>query len=384
MNIRHKLLAIRDRVGLSRRSVQTIEVHLAAAADWIIRAQDATPDDGVAHSYDIRKRRWLASYPETTGYIIPTLYDYAQHFSAPKYREAAFRMALWECREQLPDGGISAGTMDAEVIAPTIFNTGQVLFGLARAATETGDETIRAALERAADWLVAAQDTDGCWRRFPSPFTTTKQATYNTRCAFGLVRAYDAIPKQAYLDAADRNVNWALGEARSNGWLPGNCLTHNADDSALTHTIAYSIRGILEVGVRLRQTRYIDHALRMAREIAKRQNANGSLSAYFLPDWRAISKWTCLTGNSQMAINWQRLAFETGDSTLVKHAVAANRFNMSVHDLDDKDPGVRGGIPGSFPIDGDYMTYRYPNWAAKFFMDALMLEALGGRVTDLG
>ena len=384
LNLRHILLAARDRVGLSRRGVQAIEVHLAAAASWIVRAQDATPDDGVAHSYDIRKGRWLASYPETTGYIIPTLYDYAKHFDAPEFRDSAYKMALWEAREQLPDGGIRAGTMDAEVIAPTIFNTGQVLFGLARAAAETGDETIRVSLERAADWLVAAQDADGCWRRFPSPFTTTRQATYNTRCAFGLVRAHDVIPKRAYLNAADRNVNWALGHARPNGWLPDNCLTHNADDSALTHTIAYSIRGILEVGARLRQTRYIDHALRMAREVAQRQNADGSLSAYFLPDWRAKSSWTCLTGNSQMAINWQRLAFETGDTTLVKHAVAANRFNMSVHDLDARNPGVRGGIPGSFPINGGYMTYRYPNWAAKFFMDALMLEALGGKVTNLG
>ena len=85
-----------------------------------------------------------------------------------------------------------------------------------------------------------------------------------------------------------------------------------------------------------------------------------------------------------MAINWQRLAFETGDTTLVKHAIAANRFNMSVQDLDARNPGVRGGMPGSFPINGGYMTYRYPNWAAKFFMDALMLEALGGKVTNLG
>jgi uncharacterized protein YyaL (SSP411 family) len=198
------------------------------------------------------------------------------------------------------------------------------------------------------------------------------------------VRAYDAIPKQSYLDAADRNVNWALGEALSNGWLPGNCLTHNPDDSALTHTIAYSMRGILEVGVRLRRARYIDHALRMAREVAKRQNDDGSLSAYFLPDWRPKSRWTCLTGNAQMAINWQRLTFETGDAVFSKHAVAANRFNMSIHDLDDRDPGIQGGIPGSHPIDGGYMTYRYPNWAAKFFMDALMLEALGGKVTNLG
>jgi len=45
-----------------------------------------------------------------------------------------------------------------------------------------------------------------------------------------------------------------------------------------------------------------------------------------------------------------------------------------VQDLSTPDPGIRGGIPGSHPRGGDYMTNRYPNWAAKFFMDALMLQ----------
>ena len=45
--------------------------------------QDATPDDGVSRSYVLRHMRshersgWLASYPETTGYIIPTFFAYA-------------------------------------------------------------------------------------------------------------------------------------------------------------------------------------------------------------------------------------------------------------------------------------------------------------------
>src|SRR6185295_8061008 len=239
--------------------------------------------------------------------------DYAMYFDAPEYREPARRMAVWEVKEQMPDGGIRAGTMDADVVAPTIFNTGQVLFGLARATLETGDESIRAALERAADWLVSAQDDDGCWRKFPSPFTTTKTATYNTRCAFGLVRAYTAVSKQSYLDAADRNVKWALGEALPNGWLPGNCLVHQVNDSALTHTIAYSIRGILEVGIRLGKDSYVEHALRMGRAVAQAQRPDGSLSAYYLPDWSAATSWSCVTGNAQMALNWLLLARHTGD-----------------------------------------------------------------------
>jgi hypothetical protein len=37
-----------------------------------------------------------------------------------------------------------------------------------------------------------------------------------------------------------------------------------------------------------------------------------------------------------------------------------------------------GGVKGSHPIDGGYHPWQCPNWAAKFFADALMLEAAGG------
>jgi hypothetical protein len=117
-------------------------------------AQKATPDDGVAHSYDVRQRAWNASYPETTGYVIPTLYDYAHLYNAPEYAEAARRMAIWESEIQMEDGGVRAGTMSAEIVAPTIFNTGQVLFGWAKAWLETRDERFKSSLIRASDWLV--------------------------------------------------------------------------------------------------------------------------------------------------------------------------------------------------------------------------------------
>src|SRR5688500_6208506 len=191
--MKHIISLAKDKLGLARFEPQSIDVHLAAAAEWILRAQIATPDNGVAHSYDIKRRRWLASYPETTGYIIPTFYDYAHYFNKPEYAKAAQLMAEWEVDVQQPDGGARAGTMDAEIIASTVFNTGQVLFGFARATQETSDEKIRKALIRASDWMLMAQDEDGCWRRFHSPFTTTKLATYNTRSAFGLVRAFNVL-----------------------------------------------------------------------------------------------------------------------------------------------------------------------------------------------
>ncbi|MCP5002594.1 MAG: hypothetical protein GY941_01390, partial [Planctomycetes bacterium] len=46
---------------------------------WLGRAQDhsASADGGVARHYSL-VTGWAPSYPETTGYIIPTMLDYAK------------------------------------------------------------------------------------------------------------------------------------------------------------------------------------------------------------------------------------------------------------------------------------------------------------------
>jgi hypothetical protein len=312
------------------------------------------------------------------------LYDYARFYNAPECADAARRMAEWESSVQLDGGGVRAGTMTAEVVAPTVFNTGQVLFGWARAYLETRDERFKKSLIDAANWLVDAQDEDGAWRRFSSPFTTSKLNSYNTRTAFGLVRAFEALGEERYLRAAIKNADWTAGRAFANGWLPDNCLLKLPDDAALTHTIAYSIRGILEVGAAAGRDDLIELAVKMAKAVAARQRLDGALPARYLPNWKTTVDWTCVTGNSQMAINWLRLAQLTGDEAFKEAAVRANRFSMSIQDLTTEDVNVRGALKGSHPINGEYMTYKYPNWATKFFMDGLMLEAQFDKARNIG
>jgi uncharacterized protein YyaL (SSP411 family) len=345
---------------------------LQAAAQWLARAQDASGCGGVSAAYDALKQQWTGAYPETTGYIIPTFFRYAAFSGDGEYRQRAIRMATWESDIQLADGGVRAGTMDATQIVPTIFNTGQVVFGWLAAWQQTQDARFRDAAVRAADWLVAAQDADGAWRRFASPFAAHTVNTYNTRVAFALAKAGHELGESRYLDAAIRNVQWALTQMHANGWLENNDLEDN--EHPLTHTIAYATRGILEVGLISGQNNFVEVAARIARAVAQSQRSDGALPGRLDCNWRAASRWTCVTGNAQMAIIWQRLTAETGDTSLKPVSENAIRFNLSIQDLTATDVGVRGGMAGSHPRSGGYMKHRYPNWAAKFFMDALMLQ----------
>lgn len=367
-------MSLMERMLSRRRDEHVVGARqgLQAAAEWLACAQDVTGSGGVSAYYDVAKRSWAGAYPETTGYIIPTLFRYAEFAGNDEYRERAIRMAAWESDIQLADGGVRAGTMDASEAVPTIFNTGQVLFGWLAAWQQTQDVRFRESCVRAADWLVAAQDPDGAWRKFASPFTAHKLNTYNTRVAFGLAKAGRALSEKRYLDAAVRNVEWALGQVHPNGWLENNDLEDNA--RPLTHTIAYAIRGILEVGLITANNAFVDAASRIAHAVAATQRSDGALPGRLNAKWHPAADWSCITGNAQMAIIWQRLACETSDGWWLAAARRANQFNLSVQDLSPSSPEIRGGIPGSHPRGGGYMSHRYPSWAAKFFMDAILQQ----------
>lgn len=364
---------VMDQFRMRSRSLPGVEASLDAAADWLARAQDATPDDGVAANYDAKKKQWAASYPETTGYIIPTLYRYADFSGRSEFRERATRMAAWESDIQFADGGIRAGTMDADKAVATIFNTGQVLFGWAAAWEQTGGERFKTSLRHAADWLVSVQDEDGAWRQFASPFAAHAINTYNTRVAFGLARAAQVLGDWRYAQAAQANVEWALTQASDNGWLANNDLEDN--NRPLTHTIAYAIRGVLEVGLATDRDDFVTAAAKMARAVAETQRNNGALPGRLDQYWRPAARWSCLTGNMQMAIVWWRLAGMSGQSQWRNSARRCSDFVQSTQVLSHAEPGRRGGIAGSWPWGGGYMRWRYPNWAVKFFMDALILSA---------
>ena len=75
-----------------------------------------------------------------------------------------------------------------------------------------------------------------------------------------------------------------------------------------------------------------------------------------------------------MSLNWTRLAQITGDDSFRVYARAGLDYLKTTQNLSASDTAVRGGIAGSSPIWGDYSRFEYPNWAAKFFSDALMMD----------
>lgn len=359
----------RDREGLPTHDPGTAAV-LPALFDWMSRAQDCSPsaDGGVARSYDLL-RGWETSYPETTGYIVPTFIAGAAWLGRDELRERARRMTDWLVSIQLPDGGFQGGRIDSKPVVPVTFNTGQILLGLVAAETSFGG--YGAPMRKAADWLVESQDADGCWRRHPTPFAAAGEKEYETHVAWGLFEAARVEPARGYGEAGLRNVYWALSSQAKDGWLPKCCL----DDPSrpLTHTIGYALRGVLEAHRYRPEDRLLDAARRIAEGLLRSVTPDGALPGRLLPGWKAAVPWVCLTGVAQVAICWMLLFELLGDRRYFDAAQRANAYLRRTVHLDGA-ADLRGGVKGSFPIDGDYGRYQLLNWAPKFLADSLMLE----------
>jgi hypothetical protein len=359
----------KDSLGLPTYD-PAVERAIDEGVAWLGRAQDhsTSADGGVPRHYSL-VTGWSTSYPETTGYIIPTMLSYARWRGDDTARQRAQRMLDFLVANQFPNGGFQGGSIGTKRVIPVTFNTGQILLGLASGVREFG--VYREAMRRAADWLVKTQDADGCWRKHPTSFAAPGEKTYDTHVAWGLLEAARLEPDSPYADAALANMRWAMRYQRENGWFEKCCLTDPSQP--LTHTLGYALRGILEAYRFTGDDTFLKAAQKTADGLLTAIRSDGFLPGRLYSDWRGAVSWACLTGSVQIALCWLLLYQDIGEVAYRDAAFAANSYVRRTMKVDGS-PEMRGGIKGSFPVYGQYGTYQYLSWACKFLVDANMLE----------
>ena len=353
---------------------------LQAALEWIGRAQRAAGDGGISKGYHSIRRRWSPSYPETTGYTIPTLLNAAVELSRPDLQTLALALADYLLGAATPEGGVVHWADRAS--QPVIFDTGQVLFGWLAAFEASRDVRYLEAATRAGNWLAAAQDSSGAWVMYQHLGVVK---TINSRVAWALLELYRHTKQEAHRRAAVCNLDWVLGQQDIDGWFR-HCAFRDGEDP-FTHTLVYTAEGLFESGCLLNEERYTTAATRTADALLARQHADGWLASTYRSGWQATSRSSCLTGNCQASRIWLRLFALRGNTAYAEGAQRAITFVSRTQRLSAADPGVRGGIAGSAPLYGRYERFKYPNWAAKFYVDALLTLRVmenGGRLTFAG
>lgn len=339
---------------------------LREAVGYLLRAQRHGTDKGMG-SYHLTNG-WGASYPETTGYAIPTLIAAAGMLPWDEADKAAVEAAEWLLTIQQADGGWQGGRV-GEGRPSIVFNTAQVVRGMLAVHSYTRRTEFLDAALRAGHWIVSVQDTDGAWRG--SNFMGAARV-YDTYVDAPLLRLHAFTGEAVLYRAAMRNLAWVLQQQHANGWFSNadNTIRHN--DRPITHTIAYTLDGLLECSRITGDDRYAKAAIPAAAALVNHYLITGRIHGRYDAQWRG-SEYPIMTGCAQLAIVWTHVAKLTGENRYREAASRMIRFLGAVQRRSAVGPAAsRGALTGSFPLWGRYEKFAFPNWGTKYFADALL------------
>lgn len=348
---------------------QQREAGLEAAVNWLLQAQKAMTDSGMGSYHLIHG--WTSSYVETTGYIVPSLLDYGRETNNQTIIDAALSAADWLISVQKPSGGWQ-GACIADNKDEVVFNTGQVIRGMRAAYLHTKQEKYLEAARKACDWLLSIQEAQGYWQKFA--FMGVPRV-YDSYVDAPLLEIYELTGEERYKEAALKNLNWIIAEKQlENGWFEDCDNTIKRNDKPILHTIAYTIDGLLDSGIILQDKTLIDAATKAADKLLGIFSKNKWLHGRFDRKWKG-SEYMLNTGCAQISIIWLKLYKLTTNPQYLNAALKMNDILLFVQDRKGNDSlNTKGALPGSFPVWGRYEAFAFPNWATKYFVDALLLE----------
>ena len=294
------------------------------AVQWI--KKNSIPGEGIINSTNIKK-----SYPEVTGYFIPTLIRWG-------YKDLAVSYAKWLCSIQKTDGS----WFDTYDEAPYIFDSAQILKGLlaVRELYPEVDDNIL----RGCDWILQQMTDEG------QLVTPTKDAWGNdTRTCSELIHIYCLSP----LVEAGKVFNKTDYQEKAYkifDYYKKNYYDEIMNFSLLSHFYAYVMEALLDMG----ETQMAEEAMKRMEQF---QKENGAVPAYHNVEW------VCSTGLFQLALVWFRLGnMENGQKAFEYACKLQNET---------------GGWFGSYLSEEhtDEINTYIPNaeisWAVKYFLDAL-------------
>ena len=304
------------------------------AIRWLER-NSAPGLEGVFVSSRIRK-----SYPEVSGYLIPSLIKFGEI-------ETALRFSRWLVATQSPDGY----WLDAHGEGAYLFDTGQVVRGLLAAHAHQPSIELETAMIRSLVWVKSLIDRNGVLRDPDSP-------------QWG-----DSVPREILLLSlaplltcskvvADAEAAQKISKAIS-VLIAG--VGNGFPLQGLTHFHAYVVEALIELEL-------IDLAADSMKEVRGALNQAGTV-----PGVKG-SSWVCSTGLFQYSCILYRL----GDSLTADIAFSAAL----------KMQNISGGWFGSygrgrafarfwaklFPNKAWYFPADEISWAVKYFLDALHLR----------
>ena len=141
--------------GIPYRSelIHAIEENLS----WVKKSIEAQSGQG-SSAYRMWWGTWGQSYPETTGYLIPTLLHADGLIDHIDYASTANHLTRFLISIQNEDGSFPIQLNSSQV---NVFDTAQILLGLCSYYQYQKDDELKQAIVLCHNWLVAQLDENG-------------------------------------------------------------------------------------------------------------------------------------------------------------------------------------------------------------------------------
>ncbi len=361
----------------SMRNTKTLETrkHLELAAKWLLAAQ--RPDGGYSHSYNLLKG-WSASYPETTGYIIPSMLGISA-ITNDSFSSSAVRAGEWLLKIQNEDGSFSDLNGKKQV-----FDSGQIIYGFLALYDYSRDKKWLDAAVRSGEWLVSAQEKNGSWIK--NAYNEIPH-TYYSRVGSILIQLGIQTGRKDFISSGKKNLDWTISRQAEDGYFAD--MAFFPGIPPYLHTIIYVLEGLLHGYSLTKEKSYLSSALKTAERLRKISSERDFiLHSQYAESWVSANKEKCITGLAQWAGVCLNLFDLTKDVQCAKcetfrirqDADASCRWRdeaiktiyyLKAKQLLKGSKNILGAIPSSIPIWGKYGKFSFFNWNSKFFMDAL-------------
>ncbi len=343
----------------------TTDLAAKAAMTWLFRAQDVQNDSGFGTFY--LKKGWTSSYPETSGYIIPILLLAARVYQWPEARNRALDCANWLLSIQHPNGGWAGGYVHQNR-PPIVFNTAQVIRGLLAAYQETKHIKYLDAATRAGQWLCTIQNALGYWQNH---VYLNQIRVYDTYVAAPLAALYLVTQNEVFKQAVERQCDWAIQQKQMpNAWFRDADNTVKNNHKPITHTLAYTLDGLIECGLLFNRNDWVEAGAQTAKKLAELALSHQGLMGRYNSKWEG-SEAFLQTGAAQLCIAWQRL--ENPNQPIWLEARLKVMGQLRANQIPSwAGRNLAGGLFGSSPFWGRYEAFGIPNWGVKYYLEALL------------
>ena len=307
---------------------------------------------------------WSSAYPETTGYLIPTLLK----SSYKLYRDNYYNIAVDQItyfNALLSHNNAIPCTRANET--KYFFDNAQILLGLMFLPESIQKDEVRVLMDKLYSYLILSIENSG--KVIRGNYKDNYTPSYYSRAAWPIL-LYESRFHKEFSEKALILLNYCASLKNKNHSF--NDCSFDGSELAFTHTIIYSLRGLWESSLLTNDHSLKENTLNSVRWMLENLLSESDIEFYgsYDQNWQADTSFICSAGSSQFALLCLLIYKHTGESAYIDKIpqIMTPVLKSSKNSLIKR----HYAIPSSIPVWQKYQRFRYTNWTQKFVVDFIL------------